>query len=288
MTIASADYCVSSCQEEWQDEFCTDYPPEGVPNKPREVEDWGTKYNITSTMIREGVRSIHERGGKVNLAYGGTLETDYDGRPIRTGITAMAYVGYGEGDFKQETAIYANELAWRIYKNILDWDLDGVDFFFTGEVQGLWGCSYGLDNMPGYNVEYHMIVISRLREMVGSSKTISYSTIHQPFPYIPGSYTHETAVIAACHPYLDYINMDEGILYSNQALAQLQTFGVPFSKVGVIIGRDHHSEELKEIARLVKELGMSGINLFTINKENEVYRGRYAKMVAEALYADNA
>merc|ERR1711892_1134350 len=29
VTIDSADYCVSSCQEHWPDEFCSKYPPEG-------------------------------------------------------------------------------------------------------------------------------------------------------------------------------------------------------------------------------------------------------------------
>ena len=85
VTIDSADYCVFLCQEHFQDEFCSKYPPEGVPNKPRVVDDWGTKYNITANLITEGVRSIHEKGGKVTLAYGGTLETD--GK--RSGITAM-------------------------------------------------------------------------------------------------------------------------------------------------------------------------------------------------------
>ena len=41
VTIDSADYCVASCQEDWPDEFCSKYPPEGVPNKPRAVDDWG-------------------------------------------------------------------------------------------------------------------------------------------------------------------------------------------------------------------------------------------------------
>ena len=79
VTIDSADYCVESCQEEWPDEFCSDYPPEGVPNRPRVVGDWGTKYNITAKMVRDGIKSIHERGGQVFLSYGGRHEaaTEY-------------------------------------------------------------------------------------------------------------------------------------------------------------------------------------------------------------------
>jgi hypothetical protein len=34
----------------------------------------------------------------------------------------------------------------------------------------------------------------------------------------------------------------------------------------------------------VKELGLAGITLFTINKENEEYRGQYARGLAETLY----
>ena len=81
VTIDSADYCVESCQEEWLDEFCSDYPPEGVPNKPRVVGDWGwgTKYNITAKMVSDGIKSFHERGGQVFLSYGGRHEaaTEY-------------------------------------------------------------------------------------------------------------------------------------------------------------------------------------------------------------------
>ena len=44
-------------------------------------------------------------------------------------------------------------------------------------------------------------------------------------------------------------------------------------------------ETVQEATRLMKEKGMSGINLFSINKENKKYRGQYARMVAEALYA---
>ena len=72
MTIDSADYCVEPCQEEYPDEFCSDYPPEGVPSG-------GTKYNITAKMVRDGIKSIHERGGQVFLSYGGRHEaaTEY-------------------------------------------------------------------------------------------------------------------------------------------------------------------------------------------------------------------
>jgi len=90
VTIDSADYCVASCQEDWPDEFCNKYPPEGVPNKPRVVWDWGTKYNITGNLVAEGIKSIHERGGQVLLSYGGrhTATTEF-GMTSRSGISAQ-------------------------------------------------------------------------------------------------------------------------------------------------------------------------------------------------------
>merc|ERR1712098_969581 len=51
INIAFAGTCVSACQESYPDEFCSRYPPEGIPAKPRSVDDWGTKFNITSNML---------------------------------------------------------------------------------------------------------------------------------------------------------------------------------------------------------------------------------------------
>merc|ERR1711892_720468 len=260
VTIDSADYCVSSCQEQFTYEFCSKYPPEGVPNRPRAVDDWGVMYNITANMITEGVRSIHERGGKVILAYGGTL--------IRTGITAMG--GSGDGYFAGESGIYASQLARRISQNIEDWDLDGVDFFFAGndDPQGF--------SSPGYNAGYHMDVITKVRGLVDPSKTFSYSTIRQPFTNGLGN--HEVAVIAACHPYLDFINLNTyNSVLSYEVIAQLEMYGVPLSKVGIVLRGLPEMDKVNNIASQVKELGMSGINLFSINKENEKFRGEFAK-----------
>ena len=207
------------------------------------------------------------------LAYGGTLEHDTDIGIRRSGITAM---GGGGKYFANENGGYANQLAYRISQNIQDWVLDGVDFFFAGEVTNNWA------EYPGYNVAYHRDVISTLRELVGPSKSISYSTIYTPFSSY--SRSHEVAVIASCHPYLDYINLG-GIdnILSYEAISQLEMFGVPLSKVGLLIGLKK-MEVVQDIAHQVKDLGMSGISLFSINKENESFRGEYARMVAEALY----
>ena len=124
VTIDSADYCVASCQEDWPDEFCSKYPPKGVPNKPRVVGDWGTMYNITGDMVAEGIKSIHERGGQVLLSYGGRHTAEYG--TSRSGISAQP--GGGQS-YSVLTERRAKLLAERIHKNIVDWDLDGVDFY---------------------------------------------------------------------------------------------------------------------------------------------------------------
>jgi hypothetical protein len=268
-TIHAADYCFmeSTCQEAWPDEFCSKYPPEGVPDRPRAVDDWGTKYNITSNMMTEGIKTIHERGGKVVLAYGGT-ELEGTG----TGITAQ----WGGGDtFAYESTGTADGLARRIYKNIVDWDLDGVDFLYAGNVNN------GFNGGPGNHVGYHLAVIKALRKLVRDTKTISYSTIHSPFGYT----TTETAVIAACHRYLDYITIHSysGPLTEGE-LQDIADLDVPLSKIGFMLMYNPSSDEAKAMVEQVKELGMAGITLFTINKENEQYRGHYARMLAEALY----
>jgi len=265
VTIDAADYCLGrACQEYFPDEFCSKYPPEGVPNKPRAVDDWGTKYNITSNMMTEGIKLIHERGGKVILAYGGTL--------TRSGIAAMSA---SSGEFAGDYARYTDWLVERIFKNIEDWDLDGVDFFFAG--------TYSDDlSGHGFNVAFHMMVIQKLRNLVGSSKTISYSTIRDPlYIYNMG---HELAVIASCHTLLDYINI-ASYAFDSEAFECLERLGVPLSKVGILLTELPDVEKAQEAVKVVKEMGLSGINLFSINKENESYRGQFAKMVAEALYS---
>ena len=98
------------------------------------------------------------------------------------------------GDFAGDYTSYTDAPVQRIIKNIEDWDLDGVDFFFAG--------TYSDDlSDPGFNVAFHMKVIQKLRSLVGSSKSISYTTIRDPFSF----QSHELAVIASCHTLLDYI-----------------------------------------------------------------------------------
>jgi hypothetical protein len=44
----------TGCQENYPDEYCSQYPPEGIPAKPRSIADWGTNFNITSNMMKKG------------------------------------------------------------------------------------------------------------------------------------------------------------------------------------------------------------------------------------------
>ena len=152
MTIHAADYCTTGCQENYPDEFCDQYPPEGIPAKPRTINDWGTNFNITANMIKDGIDKIHKLGGKVNLAYGG----QYQG--MKYGISAED--GGGSRNI-YEDYLQADYLAQRIAKNVMDWNLDGVDFFFSGPHEGqFWtpegsGCCIN----PGNSATYHFSVI---------------------------------------------------------------------------------------------------------------------------------
>ena len=44
------------------------------------------------------------------------------------------------------------------------------------------------------------------------------------------------------------------------------------------------NEEVEAVVTLVKERGLAGVSLTSINMENNEYRGAFARMVAELLY----
>ena len=287
VTIHAADYCVEGCQENYPDEFCSQYPPEGVPAKPRTVEDWGTKFNITANMMREGIDRIHDKGGKVNLAYGGSH--------WRLSNEQYLYVaGIGAENGGGSTPIYedtvaAGKLATRIAKNVNDWNLDGVDFFYTSGLMNHY-MTYEGDNgvtyvWPGNSANYHFAVIRQLRTKIPSWKTISVTATHS-VDFQPSSpiLTTITTVIAASHPYLDWITLGAYAINDNN-LDAMAAFGIPLSKVGVII--DDYEYEVPVVTAAVekiKERGLAGLSLFSINKENNMFRGEFARTVAELLY----
>jgi len=272
VTIDSADYCAGGgglrwCQEYWPDEFCSKYPPEGVPNKPRVVEDWGTKYNITGDLMAEGIKSIHERGGQVLLSYGGR----HGGRP---GISAE---GGGGAYYTDESRYHAEHLAERIHDNIVDWNLDGVDFYHLAITPS--GIN-GEFQKPGANAAYAMAVVRHLRGLVGNTKIISYSTLNSTRD------DPDIAIISSIHHYLDFITLTLFEPLGEEMLIELDFLGIPLSKIGIMMGfgRNLTSDAINQIVGQVKELGMAGVSLHSINWENSNFRGELAKTVAESLY----
>ena len=111
----------------------------------------------------------------------------------------------------QRAAYY---LATRIAKNIRDWDLDGVDFYFDGPKEDQFWNPPGYECCvnPGNSAIYHLAVIKSLRRLLPKEKTISYTTTHDidfscydlQFGY--GCATIMETVIMAVHPYLDWIS----------------------------------------------------------------------------------
>ena len=280
VTIDSADYCVDGCQEDWPDEFCSKYPPEGVPNKPRVVEDWGTKYNITGDLVAAGIKSIHERGGQVLLSYGGRHMVD----GTRSGISAQ---GGGGESYSELCQKYAEQLAERIHKNIVDWDLDGVDFYNLDVSFSYSWSGEGQD--PGTSATYAMAVLRRLRKLVGNTKTISYSTISNwVFDSSEYHFDPDTAIISAIHRYLDFITLSRVEPLSQEMLTDINFLGIPMSKIGIMMTQSWEdlpsSESISQIVGQVKELGMAGVSLYSINSENSEFRGALAARVAETLY----
>ena len=124
-------------------------------------------------MLKEGIEKIHQRGGKVNLAYGGQYQARH------WGISAED--GGGSRNIPEDSH-QADRLAYRIANNVRDWNLDGVDFFFSGPTNhqfwfpedSTWGT---ID--PGNSATYHFAVIKALRtDYLPAGKTISYTTTH--------------------------------------------------------------------------------------------------------------
>ena len=101
----------------------------------------------------------------------------------------------------------------RISKNVADWNLDGVDFYFDGPQEGqFWvpPSDYECCVYPGNSALYHLAVIKSLRmKYLPSSKTISYTTTHDVTFKCEDYFTCSTimnTVITAAHPYLDWIS----------------------------------------------------------------------------------
>ena len=89
----------------------------------------------------------------------------------RSGIGAQA----GGGEYWSGlTERSAKHLAERIQRNLEDWDLDGVDFYYMDSTPAaIWSGSH---QDPGTSGAYALAVLMNLRRLVGNTKTITYST----------------------------------------------------------------------------------------------------------------
>jgi len=290
VTVHAADFCIEGCQENYPDEFCSKYPPEGIPAKPRTVDDWGTKFDLTSNMMQKGIAKIHELGGKVNLAYGGQYQEER-----RYGISAEN--GGGSRNIPEDR-VSADKLAKRIAKNLADWDLDGVDFYFDGPTESqfwnppenTWDCCV----YPGNSALYHLAVIKTLRMILPQEKTISYTTTHDVSFTCEDILTCSTimnTVITAGHHYLDWISFKASSALADKTLNDMVDLGIPLSKVGAVLyptGNPTHDwptdEQVASWAETIKTRELAGLSLFSINKENNQFHGKYVTKVAELLY----
>jgi len=268
--IAFADTCVSACQESYPDEFCSRYPPEGIPAKPRSVDDWGTKFNITSNMLARDIPRLKAKGVKINLSYG------------RDGLKPYSGGGINEAF---EGVQHADELARRMKENAKEWDLDGIDIFTLGTYTA--GFSYF-----GYNAGFHSRVIKSLRSELPPEKTISYTIWMDPCTQWMDPWHPMDDVIAATHKYLDFIYIR--LLPENEECVLnrlINDLGVPASKIGWLMEiEDWMAEEIEEETMLfltnsVRERGLHGLSLFSVNKENNRYYGQFLEATAQELYA---
>lgn len=135
----------------------------------------------------------------------------YGGKGVGYGISAQNGGGLIH---VPEDRTSADQLAKRIAKNVEDWNLDGVDFFFSGNPDALFWAPpndpdiFGL--IPGNSALFHLAVIKSLRlKYLPASKTISYSTNHDVSFKCENTATCTTimnTVIAAAHPFLDWIS----------------------------------------------------------------------------------
>jgi len=268
VTIGFADICTDKCQESYPDEFCSKYPPEGIPARPRTVEDWGTKFNITSNILTKGIAALKAKGTKINLSYG----TD-----------GLGPKGGGGDNEAAEDISQARLLAERMAKNVADWDLDGVDIFTTGKYQAI--------TWPGQSVGFHHQVFKSLRSLLPPEKTISYTIMHHSDR---DTWHPMDAVIAVAHKYMDYINL-QFIPEKEDSILGLLTndFGVPASKIGWMLNYWWHGDQYMEemqyqmgyAVNSIKQKGLRGLSFVSVNQEHNYYRGEFLKEIAETLYA---
>ena len=97
-------------------------------------------------------------------------------------------------------------------------------------------------------------------------------------------------VIAACHPFLDSFSFKAVKALDYQNLDAMEGLGIPLSKLGAVFVNEGleevlpSTEEMEAAVMIIKERVLSGLSVFSINQENNVFRGAWARIVAELLY----
>ena len=101
-----------------------------------------------------------------------------------------------------------------------------------------------------------------------------------------------STVIAACHPYLDWISFKATTALDDANLdAMVADLGIPLEKVGPVFVVEGEyeaewptAEAMAEAVDKIKAKGLAGLSFFSINAENNRYFGSFARMIAEYLY----
>ena len=104
--------------------------------------------------------------------------------------------------------------------------------------------------------------------------------------------------IAAAHKYIDTINIHFTPGEEKEMLQLLtEDIGVPASKIGWLMSlaedfmgdydEDRMYRDMVYIVNTIKERGLRGLSLFSVNQENNYYnyRGKFLSQIAETLYS---
>ena len=219
-------------------------------------------------MMTRDIPKLKAKGARINLSYGNDGLVPYQGGGVDIAL---------EGD------MHAYALAQRISKNVEEWGLDGVDIFTLGTYTT--GFTF-----HGKNAGFHSHVIKYLRAVLPPEKTISYTIKTDPCATY-GIWHPMEDVIGFTHKYLDYINI--GLKPENEECVLnllVKELGVPASKIGWMMelqsGATPESEEeaMLFLTNSIRERGLHGLSLYSVNKENNHYYGQFLKAIAEELY----
>ena len=227
--------------------------------------------------MKAGIPALKAKGSKVHLSYG---------------ILGLEPLD-GSGNYGTEDMYHAEQLVNRIVNNVYDWDLDGVDIFTIGQ----WDWSFSKN---GQNVGFHYYVFKNLRHALPAEKTISYTISRNSYncPQYEGqNMNHYTQwhpmeeVISSAHRYIDYVNIEIKPECEEWTVDFMTNeLGVPAYKIGWLLEFSsgmNLNEDIEErmvfLVNSIKQRGLKGLSLFTVNKEHNHYRGEFVKQIAQNL-----